>query len=72
MLNIYSNITFPKVNYRIFSQKRHSCSVFFYIILIYSHLIFVKLIYVIMHFFRLHIMIYFPSELIHNFFILEN
>ncbi|PFL01100.1 hypothetical protein COJ28_30290 [Bacillus thuringiensis] len=29
MLNKYSNITFPKVNYRVFSKKRHSCSVFF-------------------------------------------
>ncbi|MRU20090.1 hypothetical protein EKV64_16095 [Bacillus anthracis] len=28
MLNIYSNITFPKVNYRVFSQKRYSSAHF--------------------------------------------
>ncbi|TBX65997.1 hypothetical protein E0M28_14455 [Bacillus toyonensis] len=28
MLNEYSNITFPKVNYRVFSKKRHPKGVF--------------------------------------------
>ncbi|KAA0829377.1 hypothetical protein DN403_06395 [Bacillus sp. AY2-1] len=39
MLNEYSNITFPKVNYRVFSKKRHSCSVFFIVLFKKLHLL---------------------------------